>query len=214
MRRPAASKKTLIITVCVTAVVVAALCLVGIFVLAGGSSKHVVPPVPGHDGAASWTQPWHPGNPQAQAYGRAFQILDKQHPPAHASEIYWLGLGSGKLYPYVRAMKGNGAEVMLSTVIYADKESADFSHLVITSWSTKPFPTGQQSEGGKLMAQFNRGVKRTSGGYSWVDANIPSKGWQALVRINAHTVLQVIRLDGFAPPLSKMIAKLRPYPQP
>lgn len=204
------------IALAVGLVLIAAVAVVLILALGGHHHHRSAPPqtVPGKDGAASWNEPWRPGNPQARVYGRAFQILDKAHPPKNAAKVYWIGTGSGKLYPYVRAMMGHGAEVMLSTVIYADKQSADYSHLVITSWDTKPFPTGQQTEGGKLLAQFNRGIKQISGSYSWVDARQPSAGWQAIVKIDAHTMLQVIRLDGFAPPLAKLVAELKPYPQP
>lgn len=171
--------------------------------------------------AASWNKPWHAGNPQASSFGQAYQVLDQSHPAKNSAAVYWLGPRIGNLYPYVRAMLGHGAEVMLSTVIYGDKRSADLAHLELSSYDTRPLPPDsdsahpdrpQVSEGGKLEALLKAGPQQTDNGYHWTTPAGTLHNWQAIVQIGPHTVLEIMRLDGTAPPLAKIFANLRPYP--
>jgi hypothetical protein len=161
--------------------------------------------------SASWEKPWQPGNPQAPSFGEAYQVLDLSHPPVNASAVYWFGGPLGDLYPYVRAMLGHGAETMLSTVIYADKTTADLAHVSISAWDTRPLPGGVPSVGSGLAAEFVRASKQRSGSYVWVAAANSVPGVEALIEVAPHTIVQLTRLDDQTPALPVLISDLRPY---
>jgi hypothetical protein len=162
--------------------------------------------------AASWDKPWQSGNPQAARLGEAFQALDLLHPPVNASAVYWLGGPLGDLYPYVRAMLGHGAETMLSTVVYADKRTADLAHVSISAWDTRPLSGGVPSFGEGLAADFARTSRQHSGSYVWVAAANSTPGVEALIEVAPHTIVQLTRLDDQSPQLPVLISDLRPYP--
>lgn len=181
--------------------------------LAGAAVYHFTLQSNNRDQVASWEHGFHPGNPSATQFGAAYQILDAKHAPANATAVFWLGGPQDGLYPYVRAMLGHEAEIMLSTVIYADRSSADNAHLELTSWDTRAMPIAASDQGGKLEQLYQQLPKQQTNGYSWVSVPKPLPGMEALVQVGPHTILQINRLDGSAPGLAKLVAQLRPYPR-
>lgn len=205
------SRHTALVAVALATLVVVAVVLA--FVLRPGYSGSSAPA--SDPEAGSWARPWHPGNPKATTFGEAFQPLAAAHPPTiDRDSTFWLGPAFHGWYPYVQAIAGAGSDVMLSTTLYADRSSADYAHLELVAYSTRPLPDGSPSEGSKLAEKLAHAAPQTTAGYTWVDLRAPDPGWQAAVQISPTVIVKVIRMDGSVPNLPEIIARLRVFGGP